>query len=77
VPNHVLERAQRLKTNTSVLSNDFVNYYRVEEVKRQLKNPENSHLSLLGTALECGFNSQSTFNRAFKKFTGKLPKEFE
>lgn len=80
--------AQRLKTNTSVLSaainqnfgknfNDFVNYYRVEEVKRQLKNPENSHLSLLGIALECGFNSKSTFNRAFKKFTGKSPKEFE
>jgi len=80
--------AQKLKTNTSILSaainqnfgknfNDFVNQYRVEEVKRQLKNPDNAHLSLLGIALECGFNSKSTFNRAFKKFTGKAPKEFE
>jgi AraC-like DNA-binding protein len=79
--------ATRLRTNTSVLSaainqnfdknfNDFVNQYRVEEVKRQLKNPDNAHLSLLGIALECGFNSKSTFNRAFKKFTGQSPKEF-
>lgn len=79
--------ATKLKTNVSVLSaainqnfgknfNDFVNEYRVEEVKRQLKDPANAHLSLLGVALECGFNSKSTFNRAFKKFTGKSPKEF-
>ncbi len=79
--------ATKLKTNVSVLSaainqnfgknfNDFVNEYRVEEVKRQLKDPANVHLSLLGVALECGFNSKSTFNRAFKKFTGKSPKEF-
>lgn len=79
--------ATKLKTNTSVLSaainqnfgknfNDFVNEYRVEAVKRQLKDPAKAHLSLLGVALECGFNSKSTFNRAFKKFTGKSPKEF-
>jgi AraC-like DNA-binding protein len=79
--------ATKLKTNTSVLSaainqnfgknfNDFVNEYRVEEVKRLLKDPTYAHLSLLGVALECGFNSKSTFNRAFKKFTGQSPKEF-
>jgi len=79
--------ATKLKTNTSVLSaainqnfgknfNDFVNEYRVEEVKRQLKDPAYTHLSLLGVALECGFNSKSTFNRAFRKFTGQSPKEF-
>lgn len=81
------ELAIKLKTNNTVLSaainqnfeknfNDFVNEYRVEEVKRQLKDPSNAHLSLLGVALECGFNSKSTFNRAFKKFTGQSPKEF-
>jgi len=79
--------ANKLKTNTSVLSaainqnfgknfNDFVNEYRVEEVKRQLKAPENAHLSLLGVAFDCGFNSKSTFNRAFKKLTGQSPKDF-
>ncbi|RIV17551.1 AraC family transcriptional regulator [Fibrisoma montanum] len=79
--------ARRMHTNSSVLSqvinagtgrnfNDFVNEYRVEEFKQQVSKPANSHLSLLGIALECGFNSKATFNRAFKKFTGVSPKTF-
>lgn len=79
--------AHQLKTNTSVLSaiingvykknfNDFVNEYRVEEFKRQIQNPQNKHLTLLSVALDCGFNSKSTFNRAFKNATGTTPKEF-
>jgi AraC-like DNA-binding protein len=79
--------AQRLHTNASVLSaaingafgknfNDFVNEYRVEAVKRLLQDPSVRHLSLLGIGLECGFNSKSTFNRAFKKATGSAPGAF-
>ncbi len=77
--------ALKLKTNTSVLSaainsnfgknfNDFVNEYRVEEFKKQIKLPENQHYTLLAVAFDCGFNSKATFNRAFKKFTGQAPK---
>ena len=77
--------AVKLKTNTSVLSaainsnfgknfNDFVNEYRVEEFKKQIKLPENQHYTLLAVAFDCGFNSKATFNRAFKKFTGQAPK---
>jgi AraC-like DNA-binding protein len=79
--------ARRMRTNPVVLSqvinmgvgknfNDFVNYYRVEEFKQQAKKPTNAHLSLLGIALDCGFNSKATFNRAFRKFTGTSPGEF-
>jgi AraC-like DNA-binding protein len=56
--------------------NDFVNAYRVAEVKRQLADPANAHLSLLGIAFSCGFNSKATFNRAFKKITGASPSDF-
>ena len=56
--------------------NDFVNAYRVDEFKRQVREPASAHLSFLGLALDCGFNSKATFNRAFKKFTGTSPKEF-
>ena len=77
----------RLKTNISILSgvvnsafgknfNDFVNEYRVNEFKERIYLPENKNITLLGIAFDCGFNSKATFNRAFKKFTGKSPKDF-
>lgn len=78
--------AERMGLNVSQLSflvnngfqqnfNDFVNTYRVEEVKRKLALPEFQHLSLLGLAFESGFNSKATFNRAFKKLTGHAPSQ--
>ncbi|MBK8490469.1 MAG: helix-turn-helix transcriptional regulator [Saprospirales bacterium] len=56
--------------------NDFINEYRVEALKKALNDPATNHLSLLGKALECGFNSKATFNRAFRKHTGHSPSEF-
>jgi AraC-like DNA-binding protein len=56
---------------------DFVNRYRIEEVKKKLNNPEYKHLSLLGIALESGFNSKTTFNRVFKQVVGITPTEFQ
>jgi AraC-like DNA-binding protein len=55
---------------------NFINEYRTEEVKRRLKDPTLWHLSILGIALECGFNSEATFYRIFKKYTGLSPKEY-
>ncbi len=56
---------------------DFVNQYRIERVKTLIADPAYSHLSLLGIALESGFNSKSTFNRVFKKMVGKSPSEYQ
>lgn len=56
--------------------NDFVNYYRTLEVIHTLQTNSLAYLSILGIALECGFNSKSTFNRAFKKQTGLTPKAY-
>ncbi|NQY11810.1 MAG: AraC family transcriptional regulator [Flavobacteriales bacterium] len=33
-------------------------------------------LTLLALALECGFNSKTTFNTFFKKATGQTPSEY-
>jgi AraC-like DNA-binding protein len=56
--------------------NEFVNDYRIEEVKKRLLEKGNQHLTISGIALECGFNSQATFQRAFKNTTGVSPKEY-
>lgn len=56
---------------------DFVNQYRVAAVKEHIKTNELNHFSLLGIALESGFNSKSTFNRVFKKITGKSPSTYQ
>ena len=53
--------------------NDFINRYRVEAVKQAILDPQRQHLSLLGMALDCGFNSKATFNRVFKQHTGLSP----
>lgn len=55
---------------------DFINKYRVEEVKNKIVDPKFHNYSLLGIAFESGFNSKSAFNRVFKKFTKKTPSEF-
>jgi AraC-like DNA-binding protein len=55
---------------------DFVNRYRVEEVKRLMVNPQKQNYNLLGIALEAGFKSKSTFNLVFKRFTGLTPTEY-
>lgn len=56
--------------------NDFVNGYRVEAFKSMLKENKHKQLSLLGIALECGFNSKATFNCVFKKLTKHSPTEY-
>ena len=56
--------------------NDFVNNYRIEEVIQKIHSKEGNLKTLLGIALDAGFNSKSTFNRAFKKQMKCPPKEF-
>nr|MBI1229052.1 helix-turn-helix domain-containing protein [Cytophagales bacterium] len=55
---------------------DYVNRHRVNESMRLLVDKKLFHLSMVGIALESGFNSKTAFNTAFKKFTGTTPTEF-
>lgn len=56
---------------------DFINQYRIEEVKQMLASKGVEKYSLLGVAYTCGFNSKSSFYRAFKKETGISPTEYK
>ena len=55
---------------------DFINTYRVEEVKERIQNKEYLTKTLLAIAYDSGFNSKASFNRVFKNMTGMTPREF-
>jgi len=54
----------------------YVNEYRIEYAKHLLKD-NSSKLSILGIAYESGFNSKTSFNATFKKFTDNTPSEYK
>lgn len=56
--------------------NEFVNSYRISEVKTMLLKPENKPLTIAAIAFDAGFNSLATFQRAFKATENMTPKEF-
>lgn len=55
---------------------DLINGYRVDEAKLLLLNPKNRNFTILSVGFEAGFNSKTTFNTVFKKYTGMTPTEF-
>lgn len=52
---------------------DFINYYRIEEVKQKIVDNKYEKYSLIGIAHLSGFKSKSSFYRSFKKSTNMLP----
>lgn len=79
--------AQKMKVHPNILSQvinsverknfyDYINFQRVEELKRIILLPENQKFTLLSLAFECGFNSKTSFNRNFKKVTTLSPTEY-
>lgn len=56
--------------------NSYVNAFRVKEALQRINDPRQHNKTLLGIALESGFNSKSSFNSVFKATTGKNPSDF-
>ncbi len=54
----------------------FLNLYRVEEAKAILADRERVDLPVLTIAMDLGYNSLPTFNRAFRGETGTTPSDF-
>lgn len=55
---------------------DFVNSYRIKKAMEILTDPNKKELTVLEVLYEVGFNSKSSFNTAFKNYTGLTPTEY-
>lgn len=55
---------------------EFVSRYRVDEVKRQLRDPAYKDQVISDVAQAAGFNSKATFHRFFKKTVGMTPSAY-
>ena len=82
---HLAEKIDVSTNHLSMLLNeyigknfyDYINNFRVEEVKSRLRDPSYQKQTLSSIGGDCGFNSKSAFNRIFKNLTGKTPSEFQ
>ncbi|RKX72148.1 MAG: hypothetical protein DRP49_09280 [Spirochaetes bacterium] len=54
----------------------FVNRFRIEDVKKTLSDPDRASESILRIAMDSGFRSKSTFNTVFREITGKTPSQY-
>ncbi|MEP5764155.1 MAG: helix-turn-helix transcriptional regulator [Halieaceae bacterium] len=52
---------------------DFLNSYRIAEAAARLRNPAETQLPVLTIAMDAGFRSLSSFNKAFKQAQGQTP----
>lgn len=75
VPEHQIRRAINQGLGFKNFS-AFVNGYRLGEVKQALADPSQVDVSISTIAMDAGFGSLATFNRAFKDATGASPTEF-
>jgi AraC-like DNA-binding protein len=74
IPEHYL--SQLLNEGLHQNFYNYVNYFRVEEAKQLLSDPENKYMTVLEILYTAGFNSKSVFNTAFKKHERLTPTEY-
>jgi AraC-like DNA-binding protein len=74
IPPHHLSQVinEQLQKNFS----DFINEFRVRELKERLLSDKYKHFTILAIGLECGFNSKAAINSIFKAYTGISPSAF-
>jgi AraC-like DNA-binding protein len=75
IPKHYITQVINEKTNKNFYQ--FINEYRINEVKRKIADKKFSGHSVLRIAFDSGFNSKSSFNTVFKKMTNNTPSEYK
>jgi AraC-like DNA-binding protein len=68
--------SQVINDQLSCNFNDLINSYRIEDAKEMLHDPGKNNITIASIAYDCGFNTLSAFNTAFRKFTKMTPSQF-
>lgn len=68
-----IELSRIINVQNGTNFHEFVNGYRIDRIKSELIS---SREQIIIIAFKNGFNSKSTFNSVFKKFTGVTPSQF-
>lgn len=55
----------------------LINGYRIEAAKRMITDERYNNYTFIAIAIDCGFNSKTTFYTTFKKITGTTPTEYK
>lgn len=66
-----------INENAGMGFNDYVHTFRVNAVIEKINRQEYLTKNITTLAEEAGFRSKSTFQAAFKKITGKTPKDYK
>lgn len=69
-----LQLSELINSHYGTNFNNFINAYRIGEVKERLASRGDE--SILEIAFASGFNSKTTFNTVFKKATGMTPTQY-
>ncbi len=70
------EMARLLNEGVGMNFFEFVNFYRIKEFIALVESQEFNNFTFIAIASEAGFNSKSTFNKAFKDLMGKTPRQY-
>jgi two-component system response regulator YesN len=63
-----------IKDDTGITFKEYINELRIEEAKRQLRQPETS---IKTVGYDVGYNDTSYFIRTFKKYEGITPRDYQ
>lgn len=74
IPNHQL--SQIINEHKQRNFCDFLNYHRIEEAQKILNSPAGKKKKISMVAQEIGFHNMTAFYNAFKKYTGKTPRQY-
>jgi AraC-like DNA-binding protein len=72
-PHHV---SQVINEKMNMNFFEMLAYYRVEHAKKLIRNDKAGRITVEELAELVGYNSKSSFNSAFRKYTSKTPSEY-